>query len=507
MADRIWIYDSTLFAGDRAPGHALRSEDKARLAEVLDHMGVDVIEAGMPADGITAVESIRRIAGVLRNAVISVYCRTLPQDIADAAALVKPMRRARLNVFTPVSAQHMQHKLQMNPTETLETVRHGVTAARRYTDDVQWTAEDATRADEEFLCRAVETAIAAGAQVINIADTVGYGVPGEMAGLIRNIKKRVPNIDRAVLSVDCPNDLGLALANTLAAVEAGVRQVCVTLNGMGARAGRTALEEVVMSMRTRQDKLSYETGIISEHFVGATKLLGELSGFPLPPSKPVVGLNVFSQESGIHQNGRAYEVMTPESVGREKTDLVIGKYASSSAFRAKLRSLGFDMDDAGFTAAFTRFQDFAERRRRVSDDDLIVIATATEGLPPERVSFISMGVKSGSFGPQEAELEVEIDGTKQKARAVGKGPVDACFKAMRILVPHDDVVLTNYDLKALTQGSDAKGEVNVRLTGQGHSYNGVGVDADVIVASCRAYIDALNRFLAGQDVQNTHAQA
>ena len=502
MADRIWIYDSTLFAGDRAPGHALRPEDKVRLAETLDQMGVDVIEAGMPADGAAAVESIRRVAQVLQRAVLSVYCRTLPQDIADAAALVKTMRRARLNVFTPVSPQHMQHKLGMNTADTLDTVRHGVTAARRYTDDVQWTAEDATRADAEFLCRAVETAIAAGATIINLADTVGYGVPGEVAGMIRTLKNKVPNIDRAILSVDCPNDLGLALANTLAAVEAGARQVTVTLNGMGARAGHTALEEVVMSTRTRQDKLQYETGIFSEHLVGATKLLGELTGFPLSPAKPIVGMNAFAQESGIHQDGRAYEIMTPESVGRKKTDLIIGKYASSSAFRAKLRSLGFDMDDFAFAAAFKRFQEFAERRRRVSDDDLIVIANATEGLPHERIAFVSMGVKSGSFGPQEAELEVDIDGAKQRARAAGKGPVDACFKALRILVPHDDIVLTNYDLKALTQGSDAKGEVNVRLTGQGHSYNGVGVDADVIVASCRAYIDALNRFLAGQDAQN-----
>lgn len=506
MTDRIWIYDSTLFAGDRAPGHALRPDDKVHLAATLDDLGVDVIEAGMPADGPAAVESIQRVAGVLRNATLSVYCRTLPQDIADAAALVKPLRRARLNVFTPVSQQHMKYKLNMSEAEALDTVKNGVTAARRYAEDVQWTAEDATRAGEDFLCRAVETAITAGAMVINIADTVGYGVPGEMASIVRMLKKRVPNLDRAVLSVDCPNDLGLALANTLAAIEAGARQVTVTLGGMGARAGHTALEEVVMALRTRQDKLQYETAVVSERFVAATKQLSELTGFPIPPGKPVVGLNVFSQESGIHTNGCAYEIMTPESVGREKTDLVIGKYASSSAFRAKLRTLGFDLDDQAFAAAFLRFKDFAERRRRVSDDDLVVIATSTEGLPSERITFVSMGVKSGSFGPQEAELEVEIDGKRNKARAVGKGPVDACFKAIRILVPHDDVVLTNYELKALTQGSDAKGEVVVRLTGDGHSYNGVGIDADVIVASCRAYIDALNRLLAGRDAQNTHAQ-
>ena len=258
-----------------------------------------------------------------------------------------------------------------------------------------------------------------------------------------------------------------------------------------------------MSARTRQDKLAYETAVVTEQLVPAAKLLCDLTGFAVQPSKPVIGLNVFSQETGLHLDGRAYDVMTPESVGRDKSDLVLGKYSGRSFFRAKLRSLGYELDDSAVDSAYARFQEFAARRRKVSDDDLRVLVTATEGLPPERIVFIGMGVKSGSFGPQEAELEIEMDNVRTRARAVGKGPVDACFKAMRILVPHDDVVLTHYELKALTHGSDAKGEVNVRLAGQGHSYNGIGIDPDVIVSSVRAYIDALNRLLAARDAEKT----
>jgi len=506
MADRIWIYDSTLFAGDHAPGHSMRPEDKPRMAAMLDRMGVDIIEAGMPADD-DDIDTIYRVAQVLHGAKLSIICRTRPEDIMAAAQIARRVQRVRLNVFTAVSPQHMKHRLHMDMPETLDVIKNGITAARAHAQDVQWTAEDATRAEPDFLCRAIETAIRAGAGTINLADSVGYGVPAEMAQIVQMVKNRVPDIDRAVLSVDCPNDLGLALANSLAALDAGARQVTVTLGGLGARAGHAALEEVVMAIRTRQDRLAYETAVVSEHLVPAAKLLGELTGFTPQPSKPVIGLSVFSQESGIHLDGRAYDVMTPESVGRDKTELVLGKYSGRSFFRAKLRTLGFELDDAALDAAYARFQDFAERRRKVGDDDLRVIVTATEGLPPERVTFVSMGVKSGSFGPQEAELEIDIDGQRHKARAMGKGPVDACFKAMRILVPHDDVILTHYELKALTQGSDAKGEVNVRLSGGGHSYNGIGIDPDVIVASVRAYIDALNRMLAGRDAENPHQNA
>lgn len=506
MTDRIWIYDSTLFAGDQAPGYSMRAEGKLRMAAMLDSLHVDIIEAGLPAHE-EGAETLLQMAQLLHHARLSIVCRTRPEDIMAASRLARSMRDPRLNVFTAVSPQHMKHRLQMNAAETLDTIRQGVAAARAHAEDVQWTAEDATRADLEFLCRATEAAIMAGARTINIADSVGYGVPGEISQIIRMIKERVPQADRAILSVDCPNDLGHALANSMAALEAGARQVTVTLGGIGARAGHAAMEEVVMAVRTRQDRLDYETGVVTERLVPAAKLLCELTGFTIQPSKPVIGLNVFSQESGIHLDGGAYDVMTPETVGRDKAELVLGKYSGRSFFRAKLRTLGFELDEKALDAAYARFQDFAERKRKISDDDLRVIVTATEGLPRERVVFLGLGIKSGTFGPQEAELEIELDGDKRKARADGKGPVDACFKAMRILVPHDDVILTHYELKALTHGSDAKGEVHIRLSGQGHSYNGIGVDPDVIVASVRAYIDALNRLLAGRDAQTPRPNA
>jgi 2-isopropylmalate synthase len=306
--------------------------------------------------------------------------------------------------------------------------------------------------------------------------------------------------------VHCHNDLGMAVANSLAGVKiGGARQIECTINGIGERAGNASMEEVVMTFRTRPDILPYETGIISERIMPASKLLTQITGVSVQPNKAIVGANAFAHESGIHQDGMlknasTYEIMTPESVGRDKSDLVLGKHSGRNAFRTKLVALGLTLNDEELNAAFERFKDYADRKKKVSDDDLILIATSKDGMPRERIIFISMGVKSGSYGPQEAELEVDFDGERKKAKATGKGPVDACFKAMRVLVRHDDAVLSNYELKALTSGSDAKGEVNVKLTEHGHSYTGVGVDTDVIVASVRAYIDALNRMLAGRGV-------
>jgi 2-isopropylmalate synthase len=326
------------------------------------------------------------------------------------------------------------------------------------------------------------------------------------------VVNRVPNIDKAVISVHCHNDLGLAVANSIAGVNNGARQIECTINGIGERAGNASMEEVVMAFRTRPDILPYDTGVISELIMPASKLLSQITGFSVQPNKAVVGANAFAHESGIHQDGMlknasTYEIMTPESVGRDKSDLVLGKHSGRNAFRNKLQSLGLNLTDDDLNAAFERFKDFADRKKKVSDDDLVVIATSKDGIPKERIRFLALGVKSGSFGPQEAELELEVDGEIKKAKATGKGPVDACFKAMRVLVRHDEAVLANYELKALTQGSDAKGEVNIRLSEHGHAYNGIGIDSDVIVASCRAYIDALNRLLAGRNVVPAKAKA
>jgi len=503
MSDRVWIFDTTLRDGEQSPGYSMNLDEKLKMAEMLDQMGVDIIEAGFPAASRGDFEAVNKVAQQAKNAIVAGLCRALPKDIDAVVQAIKPARRQRIHSFLSTSPLHMKYKLQVEPERVLEMIKESVTYARQHCEDVEWSAEDATRSDHDFLCRAVEIAIKAGATTINIPDTVGYSVPEEYGRIIAMLRNRVPNIDLAVLSTHCHNDLGLAVANSLAGIAAGARQIECTINGIGERAGNASLEEVVMSFRTRQDLLPFETGIKSEMIMPASKLLSQITGFAVQPNKAIVGANAFAHESGIHQDGMlknasTYEIMTPESVGRDRSDLVLGKHSGRNAFRTRLVALGLNLNDDELNAAFERFKDFADRKKKVSDDDLILIATSKDGLPEEHIRFVSLGVKSGSFGPQEAELELEIDGKRSKAKAGGKGPVDACFKAMRVLVPHDNAVLSNYELKALTSGSDAKGEVNIRLAEHGHTYTGVGVDADVIVASCRAYIDALNRLLAGR---------
>jgi 2-isopropylmalate synthase len=505
MSNRVFIFDTTLRDGEQSPGYSMTLNEKLQMAEMLDKMGVDIIEAGFPAASRGDYDAVYKVSQNCKNAIVAGLCRALHKDIDAVVAATAPAKQKRIHTFISTSPLHMKHKLQLEPARVLEMVKESVSYARKHCDDVEWSAEDATRSDHDFLCKAVETAITAGARTVNIPDTVGYSVPEEYSKLIAMLKNRVPNIDKAIISTHCHNDLGLAVANSLAGIQAGARQIECTINGIGERAGNASMEEVVMTFRTRHDILPYETGIVSELIMPASKLLSQITGFSVQPNKAVVGANAFAHESGIHQDGMlknasTYEIMTPESVGRDKSDLVLGKHSGRNAFRNKLQALGLNLNDEDLNAAFERFKDFADRKKKVSDDDLVVIATSKDGLPKERIRFIALGVKSGSFGPQEAELELEVDGEIKKAKATGKGPVDACFKAMRVLVRHDDAVLANYELKALTQGSDAKGEVNIKLSEHGHAYTGIGIDSDVIVASCRAYIDALNRLLAGRNV-------
>ena len=505
MSSRVFIFDTTLRDGEQSPGYSMTLNEKLQMAEMLDKMGVDIIEAGFPAASRGDYDAVYKVSQQCKSAIVAGLCRALHKDIDAVIQATSPAQRKRIHTFISTSPLHMKHKLQLEPARVLEMIKESVSYARQHCEDVEWSAEDATRSDHDFLCKAVETAISAGARTVNIPDTVGYSVPEEYGKLIAMLKNRVPNIDKAIISTHCHNDLGLAVANSIAGVGAGARQIECTINGIGERAGNASMEEVVMAFRTRQDILPYDTGIISELIMPASKLLSQITGFSVQPNKAIVGANAFAHESGIHQDGMlknasTYEIMTPESVGRDKSDLVLGKHSGRNAFRNKLQILGLNLSDDELNAAFERFKDFADRKKKVSDDDLLVIATSKDGLPKERIRFISLGVKSGSFGPQEAELELEVDGEIKKAKANGKGPVDACFKAMRVLVRHDDAVLSNYELKALTSGSDAKGEVSIKLSEHGHSFTGIGVDSDVIVASCRAYIDALNRMLAGRNV-------
>ena len=507
MADRIRIFDTTLRDGEQSPGYSMNLEGKLKMAEMLDGMGVDIIEAGFPAASKGDFDSVLRVSQQVKNAVVAGLCRTMQKDIDAVIEAVKPAKNRRIHTFVSTSDLHMKHKLKMEPAKVLEMINESVAYARKHCDDVEWSAEDATRSDHDFLCRAVETAIRAGATTVNIPDTVGYTVPHEYFALIRMLMLRVPNIDRAVISTHCHNDLGLAVANSIAGVEAGARQIECTVNGIGERAGNAALEEIVMAFRTRPDRLPFETGIDSRKIMPASKLLTAITGFAVQPNKAIVGANSFAHESGIHQDGMlkhagTYEIMTPESVGRDKTDLVLGKHSGRNAFRNKLTALGFDLTGEDLNAAFERFKDLADRKKKISDDDLMLIVQSKAGLPVERVHFVSLGVRSGSVGPQEAELEIELDGQKKKAKASGKGPVDACFKAIRVLVPHDEATLYNYELKALTQGSDAKGEVNISLSDREQIFSGTGVDTDVIVASVRAYIDAVNKLLVARSVRS-----
>lgn len=503
MSDRVWIFDTTLRDGEQSPGYSMTLPEKLQMAEMLDNIGVDIIEAGFPAASKGDFESVFKVAGQTKNAIVAGLCRTLQKDIDAVIEAVKPAKRQRIHTFVSTSELHMKHKLQMEPEKVLEMIKDSVAYARKHVEDVEWSAEDATRTSHDFLCRAVEAAISAGATTVNIPDTVGYTVPEEYYAMIKMLKDRVPNIDRAIISTHCHNDLGLAVANSIAGIRAGARQIECTINGIGERAGNASLEEIVMAFKTRADILPYETGIQTTQLMAASKMLSAITGFTVQPNKAIVGANAFAHESGIHQDGmlknsKTYEIMTPESVGRTRSELVLGKHSGRNAFKNKLIALGLNISDDEMNAAFERFKEFADVHKKVSDDDLIMIVTSKEGLPKQRVQFLSLGIRSGTAGPQEADLEIMYDGEKKKAKASGKGPVDACFKAMRQLVHHDDAILSNYELRALTQGSDAKGEVNIRLTEHGQAYNGVGVDADVIVASVRAYIDALNRMMAGR---------
>jgi 2-isopropylmalate synthase len=503
MSDRVWIFDTTLRDGEQSPGYSMTLDEKLQMAEKLDGMGVDIIEAGFPAASKGDFESVTKVAQQTKNAIVAGLCRAVRKDIDAVIEATAPAKRRRIHTFISTSELHMKHKLQAEPDKVLEMIRDSVSYARQHADDVEWSAEDATRTSHDFLCRAVEAAVKAGATTINIPDTVGYTAPEEYFNLITMLRERVPGIDNVVLSAHCHNDLGLAVANSISAVKAGARQIECTINGIGERAGNASLEEIVMAFRVRADILPYETGIDAAQIYSASKLLSQITGFSVQPNKAIVGANAFAHESGIHQDGmlknaQTYEIMTPESVGRSKTDLVLGKHSGRNAFRARLVALGLSLGDDELNAAFERFKDFADRKKKVTDDDLILIVASTDGLPAERVKFLGLSIQSGTHGPQHAEVEIEYDGQKVKAKAAGKGPVDACYKAMRILVSHDDAILSHYELKALTQGSDAKGQVQVRLTESRQSYTGTGTDTDVIAASVRAYIDALNRMMAGR---------
>jgi 2-isopropylmalate synthase len=498
--DRIFIFDTTLRDGEQSPGFSMNLEEKIRLAEALAELGVDVIEAGFPIASPGDFDSVFAIATHVRGPVICGLARSAPGDIRRAAEAIRPAARGRIHTFISTSALHMKYKLRMEPDAVLQAVSDSVTLARNFTADVEWSAEDGSRTDHEFLCRCVEAAIRAGATTINIPDTVGYAVPEEMADIFTMLRTRVPGADGVIFSAHNHNDLGLAVANTVAAIRAGARQVECTINGIGERAGNAALEEIVMTLRTRPDSLPVTNAIVTEKILRTSKLLATITGFDVQPNKAIVGRNAFAHESGIHQDGmlknaQTYEIMTPESVGWTTTNLVMGKHSGRAAFRDKLRAMGYgELGDNQLNDAFRRFKDLADRKKIVYDDDLVALVDDEVGRDHDRIKFVSLDVHAGSRGPARAELALDVDGVTATATATGDGPVDATFNAIRAVFEHD-ARLVLFSVGAITEGTDAQARTTVRLEEGGKMVDGQGADTDTIVASARAYVHALNKLL------------
>ena len=496
--DRVVIFDTTLRDGEQSPGASMNLEEKLRISEALEAMGVDVIEAGFPIASNGDFEAVNEVAKVIKESTVCGLARAGAKDIDRAAEALRPAKRKRIHTFIATSPLHMKFKLQMSPEDVHQAVLDSVTRARSHVDDVEWSCEDGTRSERDYLCRLIETAISAGATTINIPDTVGYTIPSEYTSLIEEIRNRVPNIDKARISVHCHNDLGLAVANSLAGVAAGARQVECTINGLGERAGNAALEEIVMALRTRSDVMPYGTSVRTENITKASRLVSTITGFAVQPNKAIVGANAFAHESGIHQDGmlknaETYEIMTPESVGLTQSNLVLGKHSGRHAFRKKLSELGFDLGDNAVQDVFVRFKDLADKKKEIFDEDIVALVD-DEVRDNDHIRFVALQVVAGSRGPQTADLELEIDGRVESTHAAGDGPVDATFNAIKNLFPHK-ANLQLYQVHAVTEGTDAQAEVTVRLEEEGKTVNGQGADTDTLVASARAYINALNKLL------------
>jgi 2-isopropylmalate synthase len=498
--DRVFIFDTTLRDGEQSPGASMTLEEKLEVADMLDAMGVDIIEAGFPIASEGDFEAVSSIAKRVKNATVAGLARAAFKDIDRCAEAVKHARRGRIHTFVSTSPLHMKYKLQKEPDEVLAMVTAQVTRARNFVEDVEWSAEDGTRTEHDFLCRTVEAAIKAGATTINIPDTVGYTTPDEYEAIFRMVLNRVPNADKAIFSVHCHNDLGLAVANTLAGLAGGARQIECTVNGIGERAGNAALEEVIMALRTRADVLPYTNRIDTTMLTRASKLVSGVTSFPVQYNKAIVGRNAFAHESGIHQDGmlknaQTYEIMTPESVGVSKTSLVMGKHSGSHAFREKLKELGYTLADNQLKDAFKRFKDLADRKKIIYDEDIEALVDDQIGHQDERIRVEALTVIAGTMGPQTATLTIAMDDQHMTKQAIGNGPVDAIFNAIKGLIAHD-ATLELYQVHAVTEGTDAQAEVSVRLSENGRSVTGRGADPDTMVASARAYLAALEKLMA-----------
>jgi 2-isopropylmalate synthase len=498
--DRVVIFDTTLRDGEQCPGATMTHEEKLEVAELLDEMGVDIIEAGFPIASEGDFAAVNEIAKRTKNAVVCGLARAGFNDIDRAGEAIKPARKSRIHTFIATSPVHMKWKLQMEPQQVFEAVVASVTRARRYTDNVEWSCEDGTRTEHDFLCRCVEAAIKAGATTVNIPDTVGYAVPEEYFTLIKMVRERVPNSDQARFSVHCHDDLGMAVANSLAGVRAGARQIECTINGIGERAGNASLEEAVMAMRVRNDVMPFWTGINAKMLTPASKLVAAVTSFPVQYNKAIVGRNAFAHESGIHQDGmlkhtQTYEIMMPEDVGVKQTSLVMGKHSGRHAFVHKLEELGYRVAGNQLEDAFIRFKALADRKKHVYDEDIEALVDEEIATAQDHIKLVSLSVIAGTRGPQRATMKLDIDGKSLIEERDGNGPVDATFNCIKAMVPHE-AVLELYQVHAVTEGTDAQAEVSVRLSENGRTVTAKGADPDTLVASAKAYLAALNKLVA-----------
>ncbi len=503
--DRLIIFDTTLRDGEQSPGASMTRDEKVRIARQLEKMRVDVIEAGFPMASQGDFESVQAVARSVKDSTVCGLARALGADVDRAGEAIKDAVGGRVHTFIATSPIHMERKLRMSPDEVVEEAVRAVKRARNWTDDVEFSAEDAGRSDLDFLCRIFEAVIDAGASTVNVPDTVGYAMPEQFSSTIRQLMERIPNSDKAVFSVHCHNDLGLAVANSLAAVSAGARQVECTINGLGERAGNASLEEIVMAVRTRSDAFDVDSGIDTTQIVPASRLVASITGFPVQPNKAIVGANAFAHESGIHQDGvlksrETYEIMRAEDVGWSANRMVLGKHSGRNAFRSRLLELGIEFaSEEELNDAFARFKDLADKNHEIYDEDLQALVTeASLDAVNETVKLVSLKVCSETGETPRAEITLSIGGQEQRSTAVGSGPVDASFRAIDALV-ETGTQLQLYSVNAITSGTDAQGEVTVRLKKSGRVVNGQGADTDIVIASAKAYINAINKVLRPEE--------
>jgi 2-isopropylmalate synthase len=497
MTDKIIIFDTTLRDGEQSPGYSMNSAEKLHFAAQLEKLRVDVIEAGFPSSSVGDFEAVQMIARKVTNVEVAALARTSQEDINAAWGAIKEAAHPRIHIFIATSDIHLEHKLRMTRDQVISNAVEAIKYAKRFTDSIEFSAEDGSRSDRDFLCKIFEAAIAAGATTVNLPDTVGYSIPSEFAELVAYVKRHTPHIGKAILSVHCHNDLGLATANTLASINAGARQVEVTVNGIGERAGNTSLEEIVMALHTRRGYLDFFTDINTKEIYPSSHLLVMITGIPVQPNKAIVGANAFSHEAGIHQDGvlkhrTTYEIMEPATIGLETNRLVLGKHSGRHAFSDRLKGLGYDLSKDHIDLLFQKFKELADKRKEIVDEDLEVLVTEEILRVPDTYTLKYLNVTSGTATVPTATVQMEIDGKEGQKAGFGIGPIDATFNTIAQMTGTQSKLL-NFSVDSLTKGTDAQGIVTVQLEEDGIKTLGKGNDPDIIVASAKAYINGLNR--------------